>query len=145
MEYFCHSWAGAPNCYLDMLEKLQKQVHRTVGLFLATTLEPLAYCWDIASWSIFFTISIIDRCLSKLAKLVPLLHFHGRCTYYSNRLHEICVTIPLCYKDWKKMASLKIVLFCFQKWKSSNSPKNWKKKQKTTTTTTKKTELLNFP
>ena len=81
-----------------MLDKLQKQVHRTVGPSFATTIEPLAYCRDIASLSIFFTISIIDRCLSKLAKLVPPLHFHGRCTYYSNRLHEFCVTIPLCYK-----------------------------------------------
>ena len=25
MEYCCHVWAGAPSCYLDMLDKLQKQ------------------------------------------------------------------------------------------------------------------------
>ena len=24
MEYFCHVWAGAPSCYLELLNKLQK-------------------------------------------------------------------------------------------------------------------------
>ena len=24
MEYFCHAWAGAPSCYLELLDKLQK-------------------------------------------------------------------------------------------------------------------------
>ena len=24
MEYCCHAWAGAPSCYLELLEKLQK-------------------------------------------------------------------------------------------------------------------------
>ena len=31
MEYCCHVWAGAPSCYLEMLDKLQKQICRTVG------------------------------------------------------------------------------------------------------------------
>ena len=31
MEYCCHVWAGAPNCYFELLEKLQKRVCRTVG------------------------------------------------------------------------------------------------------------------
>ena len=44
MEYCCHAWAGAPSCYLDMLDKLQKQIRRTVGPSLAASLEPLAYC-----------------------------------------------------------------------------------------------------
>ena len=25
MEYYCHVWAGAPDCYLELLDKLQKQ------------------------------------------------------------------------------------------------------------------------
>ena len=29
MEYCCHVWAGAPSCYLEMLDKLQKWVCRT--------------------------------------------------------------------------------------------------------------------
>ena len=31
MEYFCHMWAGASSCYLELLEKLQKRINRTVG------------------------------------------------------------------------------------------------------------------
>ena len=31
MEYSCLIWAGALSCYLDMLDKLQKQVCRTFG------------------------------------------------------------------------------------------------------------------
>ena len=31
MEYCCHVWAtGAPNCYLELLDKLHKQICRTV-------------------------------------------------------------------------------------------------------------------
>ena len=44
MEYCCHIWAGAPSCYLELLDKLQKRICRTVSLSLATSLEPLAYC-----------------------------------------------------------------------------------------------------
>ena len=31
MEYCCHVWAGAPSCYLDLLDKLQKRLCRIVG------------------------------------------------------------------------------------------------------------------
>ena len=31
MEYCCHVWASAPSCYLEMLDKLQKQICRIVG------------------------------------------------------------------------------------------------------------------
>ena len=43
MEYFYHVWAGAPSCYLELLDKLQKQICRTVGPSLAASLEPLAH------------------------------------------------------------------------------------------------------
>ena len=39
MEYCCHVWAGAPSCYLELLDKLQKWVCRT-GPSLAASLEP---------------------------------------------------------------------------------------------------------
>ena len=48
MEYCCHIWAGALSCYLQLLNKLQKLIFRTVGPPLATSLEPLAYCGNIA-------------------------------------------------------------------------------------------------
>ena len=44
MEYCCHVWAGAPSCYLELLDKLQKWICRTVGPSLTTTIEPLAQC-----------------------------------------------------------------------------------------------------
>ena len=43
-EYCCHVWAGAPSCYLELLDKLQKRISRTVGPSLAISLEPSAHC-----------------------------------------------------------------------------------------------------
>ena len=43
MEYCCHVWAGAPSCYLELLDKLPKRLCRTVGPPLAAHLEPLAH------------------------------------------------------------------------------------------------------
>ena len=31
MEYCCHVWAGGSSCYLELLDKLQKRIYRTVG------------------------------------------------------------------------------------------------------------------
>ena len=52
MEYCCHVWAGAPSCYLDLLDKLQKRICRIVGPSLAASLEPLAHCGNVASLSL---------------------------------------------------------------------------------------------
>ena len=54
MEYCCHVWAGAPSCYLELLDKLQKRICRTVGPSLAASLEPLAHCRNVASLSFFY-------------------------------------------------------------------------------------------
>ena len=48
MKYCCHVWAGAPSCYLELLDKLQKQICRTVGPSLAASLEPLAHSRNVA-------------------------------------------------------------------------------------------------
>ena len=48
MEYCCHFWAGAPSCFLELLNKLQKWICRTVGPSLADSLEPLAHCRNVA-------------------------------------------------------------------------------------------------
>ena len=34
MEYCFHVWAGAPSCYLELLDKLQKWICRTVAVVL---------------------------------------------------------------------------------------------------------------
>ena len=43
MEYCCHVWADAPSCYLDLLDKLQKRICRTVIPSRAASLELLAH------------------------------------------------------------------------------------------------------
>ena len=53
MEYCCHVWAGTPSCYLELLDKLQKQICRTVDPSLAASLEPLTQPWNVASLSLF--------------------------------------------------------------------------------------------
>ena len=49
MECCCHVWAGAASSYLELLDKLQKRISRTVGPSLATSLEPLARRQNVAS------------------------------------------------------------------------------------------------
>ena len=48
-EYYCHVWAGSPSCYLELLDKLQKWICRTVGPSLGTSLKPLAHRQNVAS------------------------------------------------------------------------------------------------
>ena len=54
IEYCCHVWDGAPSCYLDLLDKLQKQICRIVGPSLAASLEPLTHYRNVASSSLFY-------------------------------------------------------------------------------------------
>ena len=98
MEYCCHVWAGAPSYYLELLDKLQKQICRTVGPSLAASLEPSAHRRNVASLSLFYR-SYFGRCSSELAQLVPLLFSRARSTHYSDRLHDFSVIIPRCFKD----------------------------------------------
>ena len=98
MEYCCPFWDGAPNCYLELLDKLQKRICRTVGPSLAASLKPLAHRQNVASSSLFYRY-YFGRCSSELAQLVPLPFSQGRSTRYSDRLHDFSVTIPRCYKD----------------------------------------------
>ena len=98
MEYSCHVSAGAPSCYLELLDKQQKRICRIVGSSLATSLDPLAHCGIVASISLFYRY-YFGRCSSELAQLFPLPFSQGRSTRYSDRLHGFSVTIPRCYKD----------------------------------------------
>ena len=95
MEHCCHVWAGAPSCYLELLGKLQKRICRTASPSLATFLEPLAHCRNVAGLSLFYR-HYFGRCSSEL---VPLPFSRGRSTRYSDRLHDFSATISRCYKD----------------------------------------------
>ena len=98
VEYCCRVWAGIHSCYLEMLDKLQKQICRTVSPSFAASFEPLAQRRNVVSSSLFHRY-YFGRCSFKLAKLVPIPYSHGRPTRYFNRLQDFSVTIPRSYKD----------------------------------------------
>ena len=98
VEYCCYVLADAPSCYLELLDKLQKQICRAVGPSPSASLEPLAYCWNGASLSLFYMYSF-GRCSAELSQLVPLPYSQGRSTLYSNKLHDFSVTIARHYRD----------------------------------------------
>ena len=51
-----HAWntVATPSCYLELLDKLQKQICRTVGPSLAASLELLAHRQNVACLSLFY-------------------------------------------------------------------------------------------
>ena len=71
MKYCCHVWAGAPSYYLELLDKLQKGICRTVGPSFGPSLEPLAHCLNVSSLNLFYRY-YFGRCSSELAHVVPL-------------------------------------------------------------------------
>ena len=95
MEHCCHVWVGAPSCYVELLDKLQKRICRTVGLSVAASVEPSAHSRNVASLSLFYRY-YFGRCLSELAQVIPLPYSRGSSTRYSDRLHDFPVTIPRC-------------------------------------------------
>ena len=61
------------NCYLGMLNKLQKRVCSTVGPALAASFKSLVYRRNVAGQSLFSKHQI-DRCSSELPELIALLY-----------------------------------------------------------------------
>ena len=82
---------GDPNYNLDMQEKLQKPVCRTVDRTVAAPIKPLNHHRNVASLSLYF-----GRYSSKPTGLVLLPCSCGRSTH-SNRLDDFSVTISRCY------------------------------------------------
>ena len=70
MEYCFYVWAVAPSCYFELLDKLQKQICRTVGPSFAV-FQPLAHHPNVASLSLYYKY-YFGRCSSELAQLIPL-------------------------------------------------------------------------
>ena len=95
----CMGWSSY--LLLELLDKLQKRICKTVGPSLAASLKPLAHSWNAVSLSLFYRYHFV-RCSSELAQLVPLPYSRGRSTWlpdYFDRLPDFSVTIPTCYKD----------------------------------------------
>ena len=99
MEYCCIVCGGAPSCYLELLDKLQKRIYRTVGLSLAASLKPLTHRRNVASLSSFYKY-YFGRCSSELTHLVPLPYSRWRSTRCSDRLRDFSVIIPRCYNEF---------------------------------------------
>ena len=53
MEYCCHAQAVAPSRSLEILDKLQKRIFRTIGPSLAALFEPLTNRRNVVSLSLF--------------------------------------------------------------------------------------------
>ena len=86
MENCCHVWAGAPSCYLELLNKLQKRICGTIGPSIATSLETFTHRRNVGSLSFFYRY-YFGGCPSDLTQLVPPPYSRGRSTRYSDRLH----------------------------------------------------------
>ena len=89
--------AGAPSCYLELMDNLQKQICRTAGPSFSVSLEPLDHRQNVASLRLFY-MYYFGRCSSEPAELVPIPYSRGRSTCYFDRLHDFSVAIPRCYK-----------------------------------------------
>ena len=68
MEYSCHVWTRALICYLDVLDKLQKLVYRTVSSSITASLELLAlrrnlWIYDHLNWLSCFHFLTLMGCL----------------------------------------------------------------------------------
>ena len=98
MKYCWNVLAGAFSCYLELLDKPQKWICRTVSPSLAACLESLAHRQNEASLSLFYKYYFC-RCSSKLAQLVSVPYSRGRSNQYSDRLHDFSVCHHSCYKD----------------------------------------------
>ena len=77
VEHCCYVWAGAPNCFFELLGKLQKRICRTVGPSLAVCLEPLAHRRNVASLNLL--ISIFVYCL----QIERLFYFDSGHSFYA--------------------------------------------------------------
>ena len=82
MKYFSYVRAGTPNYYLNMLDKIQNLVYRTVAPSLAASLEHFAHRRKVVSLGLFYKYYFAG-CSSELAELFPFHHSYGKSTRYS--------------------------------------------------------------
>ena len=124
MECCCYVWAGAPSwclelldklqkwicrtvghssCCLELLDKLQKWICRTVGPSFAASLECFAHHRNVASLSLVYRY-YFRRCSSELAQLVPL-----PCSWKSLLVILIdCMTFLSPFLDLRGMSILRV-------------------------------------
>ena len=79
MEHCWHTCAVAHSCYLDISDKQQTRICRTVGPSFTTSLEPFAHRCKVTSWN-FSNSYYFAQCLSELVELIPHPYSCGRST-----------------------------------------------------------------
>ncbi|CAK1592983.1 unnamed protein product [Parnassius mnemosyne] len=95
MEYCSHLWAGAPQCQLLPLDRIQRRAARIVDdRALSDRLDSLALRRDVASLCIFFRI-YHGECSEELFGLIPAAKFHERTSRQNSRYH------PHHLDDWR--------------------------------------------
>ena len=99
MEYCCHAWAGAPSCYLELLDKLQKQICDCWS-FTCCLYRTLGSSLKFSQLQVFSSgITLVDVHLNWFRFIILEGGPYSPYTPYSDRLHDFSVTIPRCYKD----------------------------------------------
>ena len=56
MKYYCHVWASAISCFLEMLDKLQNQICGTVGPSLVVSSESSTHRQNVAFLNLGITL-----------------------------------------------------------------------------------------
>ena len=98
MEYCCHFWAGAPSCYLEMLDKLQKGYLGLFVLHFQLLLNPQAIGKIQLAYVLPVGITLVDFCLNWLNWFHFLILVEDLLVILG--LHDFPVTIPRCYQDF---------------------------------------------
>ena len=92
MEYYCHFLTRARNCYLELLDKLQKQICRLLVLHFAASLEPLAHRRNC-----LFLSGLLCYMFIWTGSTVSTSLFYERgLLVYSDRLHDLILS-PFIY------------------------------------------------
>ena len=70
IEYCSHIWAGAPDCYLRMLDKVQRRLCYLFGEDMSMSLDSLGHRRAVGTACLFYRY-VFGRCSSGISKLVP--------------------------------------------------------------------------
>ncbi|CAK1578575.1 unnamed protein product [Parnassius mnemosyne] len=100
MEYCSHLWAGAPQCQLLPLDRIQRRAVRIDDdRVLSDRLNTLALRRDVASLYVFYRI-YHGECSEELFGLIPAAQFHDRTSRQNLRCHPPSTWVicgpPLC-------------------------------------------------
>ena len=116
-----------PSCYLELLDKVQKRICKTVGPSLPASLEPLAHHWNLVSLSLFkkiqyyfgrcsgivscFPGSCCQRCSQIWLLFVANITNH-RLNYSGSSSSEL-ISVLIC--DWVKFLEDTVLQFFIHK------------------------------